>query len=134
MRRAAAIIKAQPKSAVVSLSTSGVLVARMPARVMASISRLLYPTAMLAATRSLGAVAIVSAPMRLLNRWFGRTVMRAAATQNEASEQVGWLGRLYAPVGWAKERLKRIKSANRPLFNLVKYLAIAAALYWVFLR
>ena len=77
---------------------------------------------------------LYSAPMRLLNRWFGRTVMRAAATQNEASEQVGWLGRLYAPVGWAKERLKRIKSANRPLFNLVKYLAIAAALYWVFLR
>jgi hypothetical protein len=40
-RRAAAIIKAKPKSAVVSVSTSGALVANTPWRVMAGTSRLL---------------------------------------------------------------------------------------------
>jgi hypothetical protein len=41
MRRAAAIIRAKPKSAVVSVSTSGVLVTRMPASLIARTSRLL---------------------------------------------------------------------------------------------
>ena len=41
MRRAVAISNAQPKSAVVSLSTSGVFVAMTPAAVIASISKLL---------------------------------------------------------------------------------------------
>jgi beta-hydroxylase len=77
---------------------------------------------------------LVSVPMRALNRWFGRTLMRGAATQNEATEKVGWIGRLYGPVGRAKEVLKRLKAANRRVFNLVKYLAIAGALYWIFLR
>ena len=41
MRRAVAIIKAKPKSAVVSVKTSGVLVAWTPRSVMAGKSKLL---------------------------------------------------------------------------------------------
>lgn len=41
MRRAVAINSAKPRSAVVSVSTSGVLLARMPAALKASMSRLL---------------------------------------------------------------------------------------------
>ena len=74
------------------------------------------------------------APIRALNRLFERVFMRAAATQNDGAESIGWLGRVYAPVGWLKERLKVLKNLNKPLFNGCKYVLIAAALYWIFLR
>ena len=48
MRLAVAISNANPKSAVVSVNTSGVLVAITPAAVIAGTSKLLYPTEMLA--------------------------------------------------------------------------------------
>ena len=53
-RRAAAIKSVQAKSAVVSVSTPGVLVTRMPRRVAFSMSTLLNPTAMLQRIRTSG--------------------------------------------------------------------------------
>ncbi len=72
------------------------------------------------------------APVRALNRLFERYVLRAAATQNDGSEEIGWINRLYKPVGIVKERLKRIKQWNKPLFNGCKYCCIAGVLYWMF--
>jgi len=74
------------------------------------------------------------APIRALNRAFERVFLRGATTQNDGSEKIGWIGRLYGPVGWLKERLKVLKNANKPLFNGCKYLLIAAILYAIFLR
>jgi beta-hydroxylase len=74
------------------------------------------------------------APIRALNRLFERVFMRAASTQNDGTEAIGWLGRVYAPVGWLKDRMRKLKQLNRPLFNGAKYLLIAGALYWVFFR
>jgi len=74
-----------------------------------------------------------SAPMRALNRLFERTFLRAAATQNDDAEHVGWINRLYQPVGVLKDRLKRIKQWNKPLFNGAKYLLILALVYGIFL-
>ncbi|BAP87942.1 aspartyl/asparaginyl beta-hydroxylase [Burkholderiales bacterium GJ-E10] len=71
-------------------------------------------------------------PVRALNRLFERYVLRAAATQNDGSEEIGWINRLYKPVGIVKERLKRIKQWNKPVFNGCKYVCIAGVLYWVF--
>ena len=48
IRLAVAINKAKPKSAVVSVKTSGVFVANTPAAVIAGTSKLLYPTEILA--------------------------------------------------------------------------------------
>lgn len=73
------------------------------------------------------------AMMRGLNRLFERVFMRAAATQNDQTEHVGWINRLYQPIGVLKDLLKRAKQWNKPLFNAVKYLLIVALLYWIFL-
>jgi beta-hydroxylase len=74
-----------------------------------------------------------SAPMRALNRLFERVVLRAAATQNDDTESVGWINRLYQPIGMLKDQLKRLKQWNKPAFNAAKYLLIVALLYWIFL-
>jgi len=71
--------------------------------------------------------------VRALNRLFERVILRAAATQNEGGEDVGWINRLYKPVGIVKEWLKALKRMNKPAFNFVKYLLIAGLLYWIFL-
>ena len=63
MRRAVAISSAKPKSAVVSVSTSGALVACTPAAVIASRSKLLWPTARLATIFSCGQAASSAASM-----------------------------------------------------------------------
>jgi beta-hydroxylase len=68
--------------------------------------------------------------MTAINRFVSRYVMRAAATQNVETEHVGLINRIYTPIGWASEMLGRAKRANRTLFNLTKYVLIAAVLYW----
>jgi beta-hydroxylase len=73
------------------------------------------------------------APVRALNRLFERVVLRAAATQNDDVEDVGWINRAYKPVGLLKDQLKRLKQWNKPLFNGCKYVLILALLYWIFL-
>lgn len=72
------------------------------------------------------------APIRGLNRLFERYFLRAAATQNDTQEHIGWVNRLYRPIGVLKSQLKKIKDWNKPLFNAGKYLLIAALLYWLF--
>jgi len=74
-----------------------------------------------------------TAAIRGLNRLFERYFLRAAATQNEGGEDIGWINRLYTPIGILKEQLKKIKQWNKPLFNAGKYLLIIALLYWIFL-
>jgi len=76
---------------------------------------------------------LYGAPIRALNRLFERVFLRAAATQNDEKEDIGWINRLYKPVGVLKEWLKRAKQWNKPLFNAAKYALIVALLYWIFL-
>ena len=73
------------------------------------------------------------APIRAMNRLFERVFLRAAATQNNDSEDIGWINRAYKPIGVLKEWLKRLKQFNKPLFNACKYVLIIALLYWIFL-
>ena len=73
------------------------------------------------------------APVGALNRLFERVFLRAAATQNDDAEDIGWINRAYKPIGLLKEQLKRIKWWNKPLFNTGKYLLILALLYGIFL-
>jgi len=70
------------------------------------------------------------APMRALNRLFERHFLRAAATQNTEGEDIGWINRLYTPIGKMKALLKRAKEFNRPLFKAAKWVCIGGLLYW----
>jgi beta-hydroxylase len=70
------------------------------------------------------------APVRALNRLFERHFLRAATTQNTEGEDIGWINRIYRPIGRLKTVLQRVKNWNRPLFRGVKYLMIAALVYW----
>jgi beta-hydroxylase len=72
------------------------------------------------------------APIRALNRLFERFVLRAAATQNDDNEHIGWINQLYRPIGVLKAFLKRLKDWNKPLFNACKYGLIVWVLYEVF--
>ncbi len=72
--------------------------------------------------------------MTAFNRWVSRRIIRASATQNVDTEQVGALNRIYALFGRGSDLLTRLKRKNRALFRLVKYALIAALVYWVWLR
>ncbi|HZP91976.1 MAG TPA: aspartyl/asparaginyl beta-hydroxylase domain-containing protein [Burkholderiales bacterium] len=72
--------------------------------------------------------------MTALNRFVSRYLVRAASTQNVETESIGVLNRIYAPIGWTGAMLKRLKQANRTLFNVCKYALIAGAIYLVFFR
>jgi beta-hydroxylase len=73
------------------------------------------------------------APIRALNRLFERVVLRAASTRNVETEHVGWINRLYQPVGVLKGWLKSAKQVNKPVFNGCKYAIIAGLLFWIYL-
>lgn len=73
------------------------------------------------------------APIRALNRLFERVVLRAASTRNIETEHVGWINRLYQPVGVLKDWLNSAKQVNKPLFNGCKYAFIAGLLFWIYL-
>lgn len=72
------------------------------------------------------------APVRALNRLFERVVLRAAATRNDESEHVGWINRVYQPLGFIKGWMTRAKRANRTLFNGCKYALIGGVLVWIY--
>jgi hypothetical protein len=75
--RAAANSSANAKSAVVSVSTSGVLVTRMPRAVAAGTSMLSKPTATLAITRTPSSRAIAPPSKRSVN-WLTRACLPTA--------------------------------------------------------
>ena len=77
--------------------------------------------------------------MRWLNRAVSGSIVKASATQNVPTEPVGALNRVYGrvvhPVLTRVGGLFRaLKQKNRPLANALKYAAIAALVYLIFLR
>src|SRR5438105_2900559 len=70
--------------------------------------------------------------MTAFNRWVSRNIIRASATQNVETEQVGAFNRIYALFGRGSDVLTRLKRKNRTVFRTVKYALIAGLLYWIF--
>jgi beta-hydroxylase len=70
--------------------------------------------------------------MTTFNRWVSRHVIRASATQNVETEEVGAFNRIYAMLGQGSDWLSRLKRKNRTVFRAVKYALIAALVYWIF--
>src|SRR5579864_1465887 len=70
--------------------------------------------------------------MASCNRWVARHIIRASATQNTETEEVGTFNRIYARLGHGSQLLTRLKRKNRTLFRAVKYALLAALAYWIF--
>lgn len=64
---------------------------------------------------------LTNAPARWLNRLFSGTVMRAAASRNEADEGVGAVNTLFRFIYPIRALGKRIKRANRTGYYVLKY-------------
>jgi beta-hydroxylase len=72
--------------------------------------------------------------MRAINRFVTRHLVKATATQNTEAEKVGVVNRAFSVFHRLHAQSRRLKKANRRLYYVVKYAAIAGALYVVFLR
>ena len=73
------------------------------------------------------------APMRWLNRWFGRVVMTAAATQNLESEPIGGLNKFFFHAYKVRLFFKAFKARTRLGYYLVKWALILGILAAIFL-
>lgn len=71
---------------------------------------------------------------RALNRYIGRPLARAAATQNVEGEKIGALNKVFGYVYQIRVVSKRIKDWNRTAYYVLKWILICALLYALFLR
>jgi beta-hydroxylase len=71
---------------------------------------------------------------RGLNRWIGRPLARAAATQNMEGDKVGVLNKAFAYVYHFRLLTKRIKKWNKSVYYLLKWTLLGTLLYLIFLR
>lgn len=71
--------------------------------------------------------------VRAFNRWFGRHVMTAAASPNEAGDRTGALNRVFGKVYAVRLLGKRLKAWNRSVYYLVKWTLLGGILALIFL-
>lgn len=81
----------------------------------------------------------VERPMRYrwmgaFNRWFGRTVMTAAASPNETGDQVGLVSKLFRISFYAGQYRRRFKAWNKTAYNVTRValvIALIAFVIWI---
>lgn len=81
----------------------------------------------------------VERPMRYrwmgaFNRWFGRTVMTAAASPNETGDQVGLVSKLFRISFYAGQYRRRFKAWNKTAYNITRIalvIALIAFVIWI---
>jgi len=71
---------------------------------------------------------------RAINRWIGQPFARAAATQNLPGEKVGVLNKLFQYVYQLRLLAKRLKTWDRNVYYVLKWLLLGALVYAIFLR
>lgn len=74
---------------------------------------------------------LFGAPLRWLNRFFARVVMRAAATQNMPGEHVGGINRFFSVAYRLREQAKKLKQRSKPLYYTTKWLLIGGLIYLI---
>lgn len=71
------------------------------------------------------------------NQWFSRTVMRAAASPNDESDETGGINKIFKYLYALRDKGKRLKKFNKPLYQLVKwtifFIPIALVLFIIWL-
>lgn len=80
----------------------------------------------------------VNRPMRFalierFNHFVGRTLIRAASTRNEQSDDVGFLNRIFEKVYVVRTVSRRFKKWNKPLYKATKYSLFFLLVYLIFL-
>lgn len=73
------------------------------------------------------------APVRWLNRFMIRHVVKASATRNEEGEKVGFLNRIFGGVYRLRLVAKRLKAWNRTVYYLLKFVLIGGLLALILL-
>ncbi len=81
----------------------------------------------------------IERPMRFkwmgaINRWFGRTVMTAAASPNETGDQVGLVSKLFRISFYMGQYRRRLKAWNKTVYNLTRIALVVALgflIYWI---
>jgi len=81
--------------------------------------------------------ADVHRPMRFkwvdrLNHWISDNVLKASATQNEDTEKVGVLNRMFERLYSIRTVSRKIKRWNKPVYKGLKYTLFAALIYLIF--
>lgn len=71
---------------------------------------------------------------RALNRFIGKPLVRAAATQNVEGEKVGVLNKLFAYAYQFRLLGKRVKAWNRTAYYAIKWALLGSLAYAVFVR
>jgi len=66
------------------------------------------------------------------NRWFGRNVMSAAASQNVAGEKVGFVNVLFTYFYQLRAQAKKLKAKHRSVYYLGKWVLILGILWAIF--
>jgi beta-hydroxylase len=67
-----------------------------------------------------------------VNRWFANNIMAASASPNEAGERVGGINKFFSVAYKARLQAKRLKSSNRRLYYLSKWVAIFGLIFLIF--
>ena len=67
-----------------------------------------------------------------VNRWFADHIMAASAAPNEVGERVGGINRFFQVAYKVRLQTKKLKTTNRPLYYLSKWVAILGGLYLIF--
>jgi beta-hydroxylase len=71
--------------------------------------------------------------MRAVNRTIGRSMIKAAATQNVEGEHVGGLNRVFETIYKVREAGLRLKQWNKPAYYLTKWTLVVGLLYLIFI-
>jgi beta-hydroxylase len=75
---------------------------------------------------------LFTAPARWFNRFFARTVMAAAASQNTEVEEVGGINRFFRYAYQVRLKTKALKQSNRTLYYGGKWALIGGLLWLLF--
>lgn len=69
---------------------------------------------------------------RAINRYIGRPLAKAAATQNMEGEKIGVLNKLFGYVYYIRIAGKRLRKWNEPAYHIVKWGLIGSLMYALF--
>lgn len=69
--------------------------------------------------------------MGAFNRWFGRTVMTAAASPNETGDQVGLVSKLFRISFYAGQYRRRFKAWNKTAYNVTRVALVVALIAFI---
>ena len=72
--------------------------------------------------------------MQKFNHWFGKSVMTAASSPNEAGDQTGGLNKVFGYVYQIRIKAKALKAKNRQLYYFLKWFIMLGLFFLIFIR